>query len=209
MYAAPGIFAREVKEHCGFLLKEGLVSPALSRRMSARRQQCDLSKFRDSAAAKDRSKKNSQPSRRRNRGQSTENRTRSIRARRRAIDQNPELAPSATCKRCGIEFRNTNSLFFAGKFCGLPCRDAHYREQYDRGLNPAQDAGDTACVCGHCGASFHGNRQQVRRFVRGEPVTCGTACRAARNGKINGARRRRETVKVVMQCAGARAHPCP
>ena len=202
MVAKHGIPAREVKEHCGFNITQGLITPALREKFKKRPKQVkSMKKF---AEYRKQCKEN--PPRKGKTStaiskQGREKHRKIVSAKLAAMKKDPSLKPQAICRECGQSFRNENSPYNAGKFCTVECRSNYYRRQYDKGLTPSGSEPSVVDItCAQCGKEFRGNRRQVRRKIKGEPVCCSPDCTQLLNGRKAGEVHRARRPKVECVC---------
>lgn len=160
-----GISAREFKRAAGFNVTSGLVTPALSEKISARPHlfggipggQPITSETRPPAPIRGYVSKES----------------REHQAKARALLHATAMAPRV-CQRCGSDYV-PNDGGWGAKFCTPECRDTFYQENIA--------AFREWMVCENCGKPFQGTFYQHRRVEGGHAVACSMKCRNTRNGK--------------------------
>jgi len=165
---AHGIPAAEFKRAAGFNIKTGLVTPAMSERLS---QWPRIHEGIFGGESRDDSGKPSNPPLIRG-YRSLEGREHAAKAL--AIRMiGPSEIPPRVCIGCGVEFQ-PGPISWGSKYCSIGCRDQWYRENH-RTLR-------FWMKCGKCGKDFQGSVDQNRRWERGSPVFCNTVCRQSNNG---------------------------
>lgn len=183
-----GVPADEFKRAAGFNITTGVITSALSQKMSERPHLGYMFQERprwqqEGSAAPAKKTKNYHSL------ESKEHHAKAFILREQTMPQSVRI-----CCGCGKEFETTSIWACNTKYCSVACRDAFYKQEVAKR--------EIVAFCGVCQKEFNANYYQGLRMRKGLPVFCSASCKG-----INNTQNRR--YRPIKRDPGALSQPSP